>query len=72
MDIGADLIAAGEWEMAGAGCNLLVHLSKTVRFDMPTYEYTCRRCGKTIEVFQSFSDKPLKTHDECGGELKKV
>jgi putative FmdB family regulatory protein len=58
--------------MAGAGCNLLVHLSKTVRFDMPTYEYTCRRCGKTIEVFQSFSDKPLKTHDECGGELKKV
>ncbi len=39
---------------------------------MPTYEYTCRRCGKTIEVFQSFSDKPLKTHAECGGELKKV
>ncbi len=58
--------------MARPGCNLLVHLSKTVRFDMPTYEYTCRRCGNTIEVFQSFSDKPLKTHDECGGELKKV
>ena len=39
---------------------------------MPTYEYTCRQCGETIEVWQSFSDKPLKKHDECGGELKKV
>ncbi len=39
---------------------------------MPTYEYTCKNCGETIEVFQSFSDKPLKKHKECGGELKKV
>ena len=39
---------------------------------MPTYEYMCRECGETIEVFQSFSDKPLKKHTECGGELKKV
>jgi putative FmdB family regulatory protein len=39
---------------------------------MPTYEYTCRRCGETIEVFQSFSEKPLRKHRECGGELKKV
>ena len=27
---------------------------------MPTYEYVCKSCGDTIEVFQSFSDKPLK------------
>ena len=39
---------------------------------MPTYEYVCKNCGETIEVFQSFSDKPLKTHKECGGDLQKV
>jgi putative FmdB family regulatory protein len=39
---------------------------------MPTYEYSCKRCGETIEVFQSFSEKPLRKHSECGGELKKV
>jgi putative FmdB family regulatory protein len=39
---------------------------------MPTYEYSCKRCGETIEVFQSFSEKPLRKHRTCGGELKKV
>jgi putative FmdB family regulatory protein len=39
---------------------------------MPTYEYTCKQCGQTIEAFQSFSDKPLRKHKECGGELQKV
>ena len=39
---------------------------------MPTYEYVCKTCGETIEVFQSFKDKPLKTHAGCGGELQKV
>lgn len=39
---------------------------------MPTYEYTCKRCGQTIEAFQSFSEKPLRTHDGCGGDLQKV
>ena len=39
---------------------------------MPTYEYLCKSCGKTIEVFQSFSDKPLKKCKECGGGLQKV
>lgn len=40
---------------------------------MPTYEYLCKNCGETIEVFQSFSDKPLKKHKECGGgTLQKV
>lgn len=39
---------------------------------MPTYEYVCKSCGQTLEVFQSFSDKPLKKHKECGGDLQKV
>ncbi|MEE8375418.1 MAG: FmdB family zinc ribbon protein, partial [Acidimicrobiia bacterium] len=39
---------------------------------MPTYEYACRQCGENIEIFQSFSEKPLKKHNDCGGELKKV
>ena len=39
---------------------------------MPTYEYVCKSCGDTIEVFQSFADKPLKRHDSCGGDLQKV
>lgn len=39
---------------------------------MPTYEYVCKSCGETFDVYQSFSDKPLKKHKSCGGELKKV
>ena len=39
---------------------------------MPTYEYTCKSCGTNLEVFQSFSDKPLKKCPECGGELQKI
>jgi len=31
---------------------------------MPTYEYTCKGCGETIEVFQSFSEKPLRWHPD--------
>lgn len=39
---------------------------------MPTYEYSCKKCGERFDVLQSFSDKPLKTHAGCGGDLKKV
>lgn len=39
---------------------------------MPTYEYVCKTCGGSLEVFQSFSDKPLKKHKGCGGDLQKV
>jgi putative FmdB family regulatory protein len=42
------------------------------RFEMPTYEYTCKSCGENIEVFQPFSAKPLKKHAGCGGDLQKV
>ncbi|HLF59573.1 MAG TPA: FmdB family zinc ribbon protein [Acidimicrobiia bacterium] len=39
---------------------------------MPTYEYVCKSCGDTIEKVQSFSEKPLRRHEECGGDLQKV
>lgn len=39
---------------------------------MPTYEYICNDCGHRLEVFQKFTDKPLRSHPGCGGELKKV
>ena len=39
---------------------------------MPIYEYECTKCGKTIEVIQKFSDKPLKKHAGCGGSLTKL
>jgi putative FmdB family regulatory protein len=33
---------------------------------MPTYEYSCEKCGKTFETYQSMRDEPLK---ECTREL---
>ena len=41
-------------------------------YPMPTYEYVCKKCGDNFEVFQSFSDKPLRKHRDCGGDLQKV
>jgi putative FmdB family regulatory protein len=39
---------------------------------MPTYEYRCSKCGEDFEVYQSFSEDPLKKHAACGGKLTKV
>ena len=39
---------------------------------MPTYEYLCRQCGDSLEVWQSFKDDPLTRHESCGGALRKV
>ena len=39
---------------------------------MPTYQYRCAKCGEDIEVFQTFSEKPLTRHAGCGGKLAKV
>ncbi|MEW5733212.1 MAG: zinc ribbon domain-containing protein [Thermodesulfobacteriota bacterium] len=39
---------------------------------MPIYEYECKKCGKTTEALQSFSDKPLTTCPRCKGELAKL
>jgi putative FmdB family regulatory protein len=39
---------------------------------MPIYEYSCKKCGKTIEVIQKMSDPELKKHQGCGGTLTKL
>ena len=39
---------------------------------MPLYEYRCHKCGKTFEVLQKFSDKPLRKHPDCGGSVERL
>lgn len=39
---------------------------------MPTYEYECKICGHTFDVFQNMSDAPLKTCPQCGKELRRL
>ncbi len=39
---------------------------------MPTYVYECEKCGDEFELYQSFSDDPLKKHPGCGGKVAKV
>ena len=39
---------------------------------MPTYEYVCAKCDQHFEVYQSFTEEPLKRHSGCGGKLSKV
>lgn len=39
---------------------------------MPIYEYRCKKCGKRFERIQKFADAPLKTHEECGGQLEQL
>ena len=39
---------------------------------MPTYVYRCAKCGEDIEVYQTFSEEPLKRHAADGGKLTKV
>jgi putative FmdB family regulatory protein len=39
---------------------------------MPTYRYRCAECGTEFEQWQSFDERPLITHGDCGGKLTKV
>ena len=47
---------------------------------MPTYEYECKKCGKTFEIFQSMKDPALTTcpKEKCcmgkwgHGEVKRL
>lgn len=39
---------------------------------MPTYEYRCESCGRTVEVVQRFTDAPLTICESCNGVLRKV
>ncbi len=40
--------------------------SRSYRFDMPTYEYNCEKCGHSFEMVQPMSADALKT---CPKEL---
>ena len=39
---------------------------------MPTYEYRCRDCGHTFDVWQKMTDDALTACPQCGGQLRKV
>jgi putative FmdB family regulatory protein len=39
---------------------------------MPTYEYECKSCKHSFEVFQSMSDQPLSDCPECGKEIRRL
>jgi len=39
---------------------------------VPIYTYECQSCSSSLERRQSFNDEPLKTHDDCGGSLRRV
>jgi len=41
---------------------------------MPLYEYECKKCHKTTEAIQKFSDAPLQDCELCGekGSLSKI
>ena len=39
---------------------------------MPIYEYSCNKCGETVEAIQRVSDPDLKKHETCGGKLNRV
>jgi putative FmdB family regulatory protein len=41
---------------------------------MPTYEYRCKKCGKSFEKLQSMSAAPLKTcpRPKCGGRVERL
>jgi len=39
---------------------------------MPIYEYECPGCQTVHEVLQKFSDAPMETCPQCGGQVKKL
>src|ERR687884_569849 len=39
---------------------------------MPTYVYGCDTCGHRFEIFQKFSDAPLRECPQCGAPLRKI
>lgn len=39
---------------------------------MPTYDYKCKECGITFELFQKMTDEHIKKCIECGGEVKRL
>jgi len=62
------------WASVGLNCNLFnadfpasfLKAWSPARLLMPTYDYSCQKCGQTFEAFQSMRDEPFR---ECPKEL---
>jgi len=39
---------------------------------MPTYEYECKKCKHTFDVFQNMTAKPLKKCPVCKGKVRRL
>lgn len=39
---------------------------------MPTYDYTCTKCGDRFEHFQKMTDPPLDNCTKCKGKLRRL
>lgn len=39
---------------------------------MPIYEYICKKCKKTFEIFQKITEKQKTKCPKCRGRLKKL
>ncbi len=39
---------------------------------MPIYEFKCKKCNATIEVFQKLSERSPTRCKKCGGRLEKL
>lgn len=39
---------------------------------MPTYDYSCKKCGEVFEVYQPITEDPLSKHPGCGGRVNRV
>ncbi len=39
---------------------------------MPTYEYECKHCGHTFELFQKMTDSSLEKCPKCNKKVKRL
>ena len=39
---------------------------------MPSYDYECKSCGHTFEVFQNMSDPPLNSCPKCRKSVRRL
>ena len=39
---------------------------------MPTYDYECKKCGHTFEIFQSIHAKALTKCPKCKGKIQRL
>jgi len=39
---------------------------------MPTYDYKCKACGQSFELFHGMSENPAVECPECGGQCTRL